>query len=81
MRIRDDEKGEMELEYKDGVREIIATDENWTAARSRIYEDDLQYGERCDARIDEESTGEFYRGSRAVRRNGKKRMANGRRRI
>ena len=45
--------GEVELVYADGTKELIATDETWLAAPSRIYEDDLQFGERVDARIDE----------------------------
>lgn len=45
--------GEIEITYADGTSEITATDENWTVALSKIYEDDLQYGERVDARIDD----------------------------
>lgn len=45
--------GEIEVAYADGEKEIVATDESWLAAESRIYEDDLQYGERVDARISE----------------------------
>lgn len=48
---------ELEITYKDGTTELIATDESWTAAKSRIYEDDLQYGERVDSRIDETKAG------------------------
>ena len=44
---------EIELIYKDGKSEITATDESWTVSLSKIYEDDLQFGERFDARIDD----------------------------
>ena len=45
--------GEIELIYSDGSTEVIATDESWKVSPSKIYEDDLQYGERVDARIDD----------------------------
>lgn len=42
----------LELEYSDGKKEYIYTDEEWVAAPSPLVENDLQYGERYDARLE-----------------------------
>ncbi len=42
----------VELEYEDGKREYIHTDESWLCAPSPLVENDLQYGERYDARLE-----------------------------
>ena len=54
----------VELTYADGTREYIKTDESWVCAPSPLVENDLQYGERYDARLEiqswcEESTEGF----------------------
>ena len=41
----------MELTYPDGNTEIICSDENWLCAPSPLVDNDLQYGERYDARL------------------------------
>ena len=41
---------EIILTYKNGNREAIPTDESWLCNNSPIYEDDIQFGERYDAR-------------------------------
>jgi alpha-L-rhamnosidase len=43
---------EIELEYEDGETEYIYTDENWLCAPSPLVDNDLQYGERYDARLE-----------------------------
>ena len=40
----------LELEYGDGSREVIATDETWRCAESPIVSSDMLMGENCDAR-------------------------------
>lgn len=42
----------LELEYEDGEKETIYTDENWLCAPSPLIENDIQYGERYDARLE-----------------------------
>lgn len=42
---------ETELIFQDGTKKIIASDESWSVYYSQLYEDDLQFGERVDARI------------------------------
>ena len=41
---------ELRIEYIDGSRETVATDESWLVAPSPLSDNDLQYGERYDAR-------------------------------
>lgn len=40
------------LTYTDGTEEIISTDESWLCNISPVYEDDIQFGERYDARLE-----------------------------
>ncbi len=40
------------LEYEDGRTEYINTDRSWICAPSPLVENDLQYGERYDARLE-----------------------------
>lgn len=42
----------LELEYEDGEKEIIYTDEEWLCAPSPLVDNDIQYGERYDARLE-----------------------------
>ena len=42
----------LELTYPDGRTEKIYTDENWLCAPSPLTDNDLQYGERYDARLE-----------------------------
>lgn len=42
----------LELEYADGTKETIYTDELWRCAPSPLIENDIQYGERYDARLE-----------------------------
>lgn len=42
----------LELAYPDGRTEIIRSDENWRCAPSPLVDNDLQYGERYDARLE-----------------------------
>lgn len=44
--------GELEFKYADGRTEHIYTDENWLCTPSPLIENDLQYGERYDARLE-----------------------------
>ena len=46
--------GQIELEYEDGTREIIASDDSWTAERSAITRNQIYYGECYDARQEHE---------------------------
>ncbi len=43
---------EMQITYVDGSEEIISTDEKWKSAFSPLTDNDLQYGERYDARLE-----------------------------
>ncbi len=43
--------GELSLEYQDGSREIIATDENFEVSTGSVVRTDLKAGEHYDARI------------------------------
>ncbi len=45
----------LELEYENGEKEFINTDEHWLCAPSPLIENDLQYGERYDARLEIEN--------------------------
>ncbi|MBR3894452.1 MAG: family 78 glycoside hydrolase catalytic domain [Clostridia bacterium] len=42
----------LELEYKNGEKEFVHTGKDWIAAPSPLIENDLQYGERYDARLE-----------------------------
>lgn len=42
----------VELEYEDGEKEQIYTDDKWLCAPSPLIENDIQYGERYDARME-----------------------------
>ena len=44
--------GQIELEYEDGSREVIASDESWRAERSAITRNQIYYGECYDARLE-----------------------------
>ena len=41
---------EIVLTYKDGSQAVIPTDTSWLCNNSPVYEDDIQFGERYDAR-------------------------------
>lgn len=41
---------QLEIEYNDGTKKTVKTDENWLVTASPLYEDDLMFGERYDAR-------------------------------
>lgn len=43
---------QIELTYRDGRTEYIRSDENWLCAPSPLVDNDLQYGERYDARLE-----------------------------
>lgn len=43
---------EIELIYSDGSKETIMTDESWRCMPSPLVENDIQYGERYDARLE-----------------------------
>jgi alpha-L-rhamnosidase len=49
--------GQLEIEYADGTRETIATDESWKAASSAIVRSDIYNGELYDARLEESKGG------------------------
>ena len=44
--------GQVEVEYEDGSREIIATDQSWQASQGPIREADILMGESYDARME-----------------------------
>lgn len=46
--------GQIELEYEDGTREVIASDATWKAERSAITRNQIYYGECYDARLEHE---------------------------
>lgn len=43
---------ELVITYEDGSTDIIGTDESWKVAFSPLTDNDLQYGERYDARLE-----------------------------
>lgn len=43
---------ELEIEYVDGSKQTICTDTDWFATSSPYVENDLQFGERYDARLE-----------------------------
>ncbi|MBO5984127.1 MAG: alpha-L-rhamnosidase N-terminal domain-containing protein, partial [Rikenellaceae bacterium] len=44
--------GQVEIEYVDGSREVIASDTSWRAERSAIVSDQVYLGEHYDARLE-----------------------------
>lgn len=46
---------ELVLQYEDGERVTVGTDSSWGLSASGLVDNDLQYGERYDARIAEDS--------------------------
>ena len=44
--------GQIELEYEDGTKEIIPSDESWRVERSAITRNQIYYGECYDARLE-----------------------------
>jgi alpha-L-rhamnosidase len=46
--------GQLEIEYTDGTRETIGTDESWKAGASAILKSDIYNGETYDARLEGE---------------------------
>ena len=44
--------GQIELEYEDGTKEIISSDESWRVERSAITRNQIYYGECYDARLE-----------------------------
>ncbi|XOV94405.1 MAG: family 78 glycoside hydrolase catalytic domain [Bacteroidota bacterium] len=46
--------GQVEIEYMDGTKEIIASDLSWKTAKSPILFDMVYYGEKYDARLEQE---------------------------
>ena len=44
--------GQIEILYEDGSREVVASDESWSAERSAIVSDQIYYGEHYDARLE-----------------------------
>jgi alpha-L-rhamnosidase len=49
--------GQLEIEYADGTRETIGTDETWKATSSAILKSDIYNGETYDARLEKSKTG------------------------
>lgn len=43
---------ELQIEYTNGTTETVATDNTWQVALSPLTDNDLQYGERYDARLE-----------------------------
>ena len=43
---------QLEIEYEDGTVETVKTDRTWQVAPSPLTDNDLQYGERYDARLE-----------------------------
>ncbi len=48
-------RAELHIIYVDGTEEFIGTDEEWRCAYSPLTDNDLQYGERYDARLEQDS--------------------------
>lgn len=44
--------GQIEIEYMDGTREVVATDTSWRCTKSAITADQLYLGEHYDARLE-----------------------------
>ena len=45
---------QLEIEYTDGTKETVKTDSSWIVTVSPRLEDDIQFGERYDARLETE---------------------------
>ena len=45
--------GQLEIEYTDGTKEIISSDQSWKASKSAILMDMVYYGEKYDARLEQ----------------------------
>ncbi len=43
---------QLEIEYTDGTKQNICTDTSWDVTASPLYDNDLQFGERYDARLE-----------------------------
>jgi alpha-L-rhamnosidase len=46
-------RAQLEIDYADGRREIIASDDRWSVARASITSSDIYNGEEVDARLDQ----------------------------
>ena len=46
--------GQIEIEYVDGTRDVVATDTSWRCAKSAIVADQMFLGEHYDARLEHE---------------------------
>ncbi len=65
---------ELEIEYEDGTTERIVTDTTWQVQASPRLEDDIQYGERYDARLEPAGwnlPGELQEGNIMAKQDGK----------
>jgi alpha-L-rhamnosidase len=49
--------GQLEIEYTDGTRETIGTDQSWKATSSAILKSDIYNGETYDARLEKAQDG------------------------
>ena len=43
---------QLEIEYTDGTTKTVKTDNTWKVTASPLYENDIQFGERYDARLE-----------------------------
>ena len=50
--------GQIEIEYEDGTREVIASDTSWRVERSAIVSDQVYLGEHYDARLEHDGWAE-----------------------
>ena len=50
--------GQVEITYKDGTTETIASDESWKIEKSAIVKDQIFYGEHYDARLEHDGWSE-----------------------
>jgi alpha-L-rhamnosidase len=49
--------GQLEIEYDDGTRDTLATDESWRATSSALLKSDIYNGETYDARLEDTKLG------------------------
>lgn len=49
---------QLEIEYEDGSTTVISTDNTWSVTASPLYDNDIQFGERYDARLEVEGWNE-----------------------
>lgn len=49
---------QLEIEYEDGSKTVIGTDNTWSVTASPLYDNDIQFGERYDARLEIEGWNE-----------------------